>query len=111
MKKSFQREERLSRMILHIVMLKPKPGTTDEEIQVVLEHVKELQPKIPGLLEVRAGKNFENPDSQGYTHGFVMQFINEAHMKSYFVTPQPDHEAVGNELKRICSYVAFDIPY
>ena len=98
-------------MVLHIVMLKPTSGATDEEIQAALEHVKKLPSKIPGLLEVRRGKNIDNPDSQGYTHGFVMQFIDEAHMKSYFITPKPDHQAVGEELKRVCSYVAFDIPY
>jgi hypothetical protein len=98
-------------MVLHVVMLKPKPGAMDEAIQIVLEHVKELQPKIPGLLEVRTGKNLDNPDSQGYTHGFFMQFVDETHMKIYFDTPQPEHQAVGDELQRICSYIVFDISY
>ena len=28
-------------MVLHVVMYKPKPGTTHEEIEIALEHVKE----------------------------------------------------------------------
>lgn len=98
-------------MVFHIVMYKPKPGTTNEEIEMALEHVKALQPKIPGLLEVRTGANLENPDSYGHTHGFIMRFSDEAHMRSYFEIPDPDHQAVSEELHRICTYMAFDIPY
>lgn len=98
-------------MVLHIVMYKPKPGTMNKEIQIALGHVKELQPKIPGLLEVRIGKNLDNPDSYGHTHGFIMSFTDEAHMRAYFDSPDPDHEAVSEELHRICTYMAFDIPY
>jgi hypothetical protein len=98
-------------IVFHVVVLKPKPGTAIEEIQTVLQHVKELQPIIPGLLEVYVGRNLVNPDSDGYTHGFIMQFSDETHMRAYFDTPLPEHEAVGEELQRICGYMAFDIPY
>jgi stress responsive alpha/beta barrel protein len=98
-------------IVSHVVVLKPKPGTTIEEIQTVLEQVKELQPIISGLLEVRAGRNLANPDSHGHTHGFIMRFSDETHMRAYFDTPLPQHKAVGEELQRICSYMAFDIPY
>ena len=69
-------------MVLHVVMYKPKPGTTNQEIETALKHVKELQPKIPGLLEVRTGANLSNPDSYGHAYGFIMRFSDEAHMRT-----------------------------
>jgi hypothetical protein len=97
--------------VFHVVVLKPKPGIAIEEIQTALEHAKDLQPIIPGLLDVQVGSNLANPDRYGHTHSFIMQFSDETHMRAYFDTPLPEHEAVGEGLHRICSYMAFDIPY
>ena len=67
---------------------------------MAFHHVKGFQPKFPGLLEVRTGNNLDNPDSYGYTHGFIMQYIDETHMKAYFDTPDHDHQAVREDCKR-----------
>ncbi len=95
-------------MILHIVLLQPKPETTHEEMLVVLEQVKGLKDKIPGLLDVQAGEN-RHTAHQGYTYGFVMRFVDEDRLKAY--SPHPAHRAVSPELRRLCTYLLnFDLP-
>jgi len=87
-------------MITHIVLLQPKPETTSEELEAVLERVKALKGQIPGLLTVQAGAN-RHQANQGYTYGFVMQFESEEHLQAY--SPHPAHRAVSPELRRLCT--------
>ena len=95
-------------MITHIVLLRPKPETTQEELEAVLEQVRALKGKIPGLLAVQAGANRHNAH-QGYTYGFVMQFEDEEHLRAY--SPHPAHRAVSPELRRLCTALLnFDLP-
>lgn len=95
-------------MIIHIVLLQPKPETTPEQMEAVLEQVKDLKDKIPGLLEVQAGANRHNVH-QDYTYGFVMHFDNEEHLKAY--SPNPHHKAVSSQLRQLSSAILnFDIP-
>ena len=44
-------------MIIHTVLLDPKPEATQDEITTALEHVRDLQQVIPGILDVQAGEN------------------------------------------------------
>jgi hypothetical protein len=69
-------------MIAHLVLLQPKAETTSKEIATALEHVQALQRAIPGIVDVQTGKNMSN-FNQGYTHGFVMRFIDIEHLKAY----------------------------
>ena len=95
-------------MIIHAVFLQLKPETTSEEIQAAMEHVKALQQKIPGIIDIQAGEN-RNPNNQGYTYGFIMRFVDEAHLQAYF--PHPEHRVVGAELRRLSSSLMnFDLP-
>ena len=94
--------------MLHTLLVQPKPETTAEEMEMVLVQVRALQHKIPGITKIEAGKN-RNPNSYGYTYGFIMHFVDEAHFQAYF--PHPEHKAVGGELRRLCtSLLNFDIP-
>jgi antibiotic biosynthesis monooxygenase (ABM) superfamily enzyme len=95
-------------MILHVVLLQPKPETTREEIYAALEQIKALQQKVPGILDVQVGENLNSSNNKGYTYGFAMRFVDEAHLKAY--GPHPDHQIAGAELVRICqSIIDFDI--
>ena len=95
-------------MIIHAVFLQLKPETTSEEIQAAVERVKALQQKIPGIIDIQAGEN-RNPNNLGYTYGFIMRFVDEAHLQAYF--PHPEHRAVGAELRRLSSSLMnFDLP-
>src|SRR5450432_3583235 len=99
--------ERRGGMIIHTLLLQPKPETTDEDMQRVFEQVKALREKIPGIIDIQAGKN-ENLGNLGYTYGFVMRFVDESSLQAYF--PHPEHKAVSPELRRLStSLLNFDL--
>ncbi|HLZ56185.1 MAG TPA: Dabb family protein [Ktedonosporobacter sp.] len=87
-------------MITHILLLEPKPETTPEEMEAVLERVKALQEKIPGIVDVQTSPNL-NQYNHGFTYGFVMRFVDEDHLKAY--SPHPEHKAVSADLRRLCN--------
>ena len=94
-------------MLTHVVLLQPKPETTEEQITTAIDHVKALQEAISGILDVQAGKNRSN-QNQGYTYGFVMRFTDRERLKAY--TPHPAHQVVSEELQRICQKIIdFDV--
>lgn len=98
-------------MITHIVLLKPKGETTEQEIDAALEGIRKLQDSIPVILNVRVGKNLNgySEKNKGYTHGFTMRFANKDDLGVYAVSPI--HRAAGNELRRVCeSIIDFDLP-
>jgi hypothetical protein len=64
-------------MITHVVLLRPKTEVPEDQILSALDRVVRLQQTIPGIIAVQAGKNLSNVH-QGFTYGFVMQFVEEA---------------------------------
>jgi hypothetical protein len=95
-------------MIIHTVLLRPKPETSDEEIATVLAHVQDLQQTIPGILQVQVGPNLNSSNNHGYTYGFVMRFASKEHLRDY--APHPVHRLVSDELVRISqSIIDFDL--
>ena len=94
--------------MIHVLLLQPKPETTEEEMEAVLSKIEALQHKIPGITKIQAGKN-RNPNNHGHTYGFIMYFVDDEHFQAYF--PHPEHRAIGAELRRLCSRLLnFDIP-
>ena len=94
-------------MLSHIVLLQPKPETTEEQITIALDHMKALQKVISGIIDVQAGRNLSDYN-QGYTYGFVIRFIDSEHLKAY--APHPTHQVVSQELQYICqNIIDFDI--
>ncbi len=97
-------------MIAHVVLLQPKPDTSEAEMQAVLSHVCELQQKIAGIVEVHAGKNGNASNHKGYTYGFIMHFVDHVSLQAY--APHPDHQVVSAELVRLCSAILdFDLSF
>ncbi len=95
-------------MITHVVLLQPKPEATDKELAAVLERVKALQQVIPGIVALSVGKN-RSTYHRGFTHGIIMRFVDEAHLKAHH--PHPAHLAVVKELDRLCEQtIDFDLP-
>ena len=86
-------------MITHIVLLKPKPEVSEDQIASALEHIQALQQAIPGIINVQVGANLNGTNNQGYTHGFVMQFASTEIFKGY--APHPAHQPVSQELRQI----------
>ena len=88
-------------MIQHIVLLKLKAGTTDEQKQALLEGLIALQRenKIAGIKSVSGGDN-NSPEGKthGFDWGFVMTFVDGAARDAYL--PHPEHVALGQMLLR-----------
>ncbi len=87
-------------MLTHIVLLQPRPDTSLDQIQTVLEQVKELQQIIPGVLDVQVGKN-QSEQQQGYSYGMIIRFENNDQLQTYLT--HPAHQAVAKEIMRVCS--------
>ena len=79
--------------VKHIALMKFKEGTTDEQIQQVLDQLMDLSEAVPGVEDYVAGAN-NSPESlnKGYTHGFVMTFTDAAARDAYL--PHDEHERV-----------------
>lgn len=95
-------------MIFHIVLFDFKPEITQNEIDAALEHVRQLQGKIPGITYVHAGASITR--NKSFSYGFVMSFADEIAWRSY--ASHPEHQPVSQELQRVCSRIIdFDLPY
>ena len=95
-------------MITHIVLLQPKAATTEQQLATFLDHVRDLQKLVPGIISISTGKN-HSPYHSAYTHGIIMRFIDEAHLQAHH--PHPAHVAVVEELDRLCeTSLDFDMP-
>jgi hypothetical protein len=86
-------------MIVHILLLQPKPETTEEAMKAVLEQGKALQHSIPGITAIHAEIN-SNPNNKGYSYGLILHFVDTAHFQAYF--PHPAHKAVSSQLRALC---------
>jgi Stress responsive A/B Barrel Domain len=77
--------------VKHIVLLKFKEGTAEEQIAKFFEDVLDLSETVPGIDDYVSGTNC-SPEgrSQGLTHGFIMTFSDVAARDAYIV--HPEHE-------------------
>jgi len=73
-------------MVIHTFAFRWKPGVTEEQRQRVVDAIRGLQGRIPGLVETWVGVNF-SPRSQGYEMGGVMQFADRAALEAYVGHP------------------------
>ncbi len=80
-------------MILHVVLLRPRPGIASAAIDDLNAAVAGLRDKIAGIRSVSWGDNV-SPEGlgRGYRHGFVVTFEDAAARDAYL--PHPDHLAV-----------------
>jgi hypothetical protein len=77
--------------VKHIVLLKFKSGTSDEQIGKFFDDVLDLSETVPGIDDYVSGVNC-SPEgrSQDMTHGFIMTFTDVAARDAYIV--HPEHE-------------------
>ncbi len=80
----------MPKTVIHVVTVKWKPEATPQQRQKALEGVKEMAEKIPGIKNIWLktlrvqGTSMENP----YDAAFVIEFENEAAIKTYETHPQ-----------------------
>jgi hypothetical protein len=81
--------------VIHVVTVKWKQGTTEEQIKKAVGGVEAAAKLFPGMTRIwlrplnvqgqPIGKC--DPEATGATHAFVMEFENEAALKSYANSP------------------------
>ena|ERR1700678_2812002 len=77
--------------VKHIVLLKFKEGTAEEQIGKFFEDLLDLSETVPGIVDYVSGTNCSpEGSSQGMTHGFIMTFSDVAARDAYIV--HPEHE-------------------
>jgi len=69
-------------MVIHTFAFRWKPGVTADQKQKVIAAIRDLQGRIPGLVETWVGENI-SPRSQGYELGGVMKFDNRMSLEAY----------------------------
>ena len=84
-------------MIRHVVLFKFRSDVSADERAEIFAGLAALQGQIGGLLRVDFGSNV-SPEgrSQGFDHGFTMDFADAAARDLYL--PHPAHRAAGSRL-------------
>ena len=80
-------------MIVHMVLLRVKKSVPKAKVTRVMESIGALKEVIPGIASYSWGP-YSSPEgmNKGFTHGFVMTFVDEAARDAYL--PHPEHEKV-----------------
>ena len=92
-------------MVIHTFAFRRKPGVTEEQHQRVIDAIRNLQGRIPGLEETWVGLNF-SPRSQGYALGGVMKFAHRAALEAY--SGHPVHQELLSWLMPLIEPVEVD---
>jgi hypothetical protein len=74
-------------VIQHIVLMKVKPGTTDEQIEAAFEAGSELPDEIPGLQKLTYGRDRAEP-AHGFSLASVVQLADEEALEAYLNHPK-----------------------
>jgi len=94
--------------VKHIVLLKFKEGTAEEQINKFFEDILDLSETVAGIDDYVSGNNCSvEGANQGMTHGFIMTFANIAARDAYVV--HPEHERFkANMLPLLDGFLVFD---
>jgi len=84
-------------LLRHVVLLKFKDGTTDEQIGQIERAFCALPEKIDAIYDFEWGTDVSVENrQQGFTHCFLVTFLSEEDRASYL--PHPAHKAFGELL-------------
>lgn len=78
-------------MVEHIVLIKLKPDVTAQRKQELIEALRGLKGRTPGMVDLSAGETFTDRHN-GYTVGLVVRFEDKASLEAY--GPHPAHVPV-----------------
>lgn len=95
-------------MILHIVLVEPKPDLTPDAVQAFLRALETAAREIPMISDVRAGHianlglGYEDRSEDGrYSHAAVFTFPSVEALKAYLV--HPAHDALGAQFWQVAA--------
>jgi hypothetical protein len=79
--------------VKHIVLVKFKDGTSEEQITQLFDELLDSTEVIPGIEDYVSGAH-SSPENlnHGYTHGFIMTFADASARDSFL--PHPENERV-----------------
>ncbi|KAK3834972.1 MAG: stress responsive A/B barrel domain-containing protein [Linnemannia gamsii] len=93
--------------IQHIVLLRFKPETTEQDREKILKAIAGLKDEVPEIESVQLGVN-KNALSKGFTHGLTMTFKSEEDLDIYDKS-QPHVDLLNNLLRpRLEDLLIFD---
>ena len=85
-------------MVRHVLLLQPRSDTTPQAIDACRVALTALVGRIPGLIDCRWGENLAPAERQGgFTHGFSMDFVDQASLEAY--GPHPEHRPVASVVR------------
>jgi hypothetical protein len=73
-------------MIQHIVLVKWKQGTTEEQILEAFGDARRLLEQIPSVRNLTIGRNRADAD-HGFTHALIVNLADEDDLRSYLEHP------------------------
>jgi hypothetical protein len=94
--------------VKHIALFKFKPEVSEDQIDGIFEQILDATETIPGVEDYVSGPN-NSPEglNQGYTHGFVMTFVDSAARDGYLT--HAEHEKIKQLLAaNVDGVLAFD---
>jgi len=92
----------MSKRVEHQVWFKFKPGISDERIEHHAKGLAALKGKIPGILEIKVGRNFTDR-APGFGLGLSVTLESKDALEVY--GPHPEHKAVAGPLRADCDDV------
>ena len=81
--------------VIHTVLLKFIPNTSDEQIDKLTAGIVKLKNTIPGIEMISYGKNFSDRSS-GFTHAVILTFRDVAALETFYA--HPEHKKLINDL-------------
>lgn len=96
--------------IKHIVLLAFKPSLSKKDIENIMLTLGALKKDIPQMMSFSWGEN-NSPENlhQGYSHGFIMEFKNDADRQIYL--DHPLHEIAKEKLIAALAHSALVFDY
>ena len=74
-------------MVEHLVMFKFVDGTDETQLEAVTEGLRSLRTKVPGILELTAGRNFTQR-ARGYHLGLLVRLRDREALAGYGTHPE-----------------------
>ncbi|PLT35100.1 Dabb family protein [Bacillus sp. V5-8f] len=85
-------------MVEHIVLIKFSEEPTEQQMDEMITKTLSLKDRIPGILDIRQGKNFSNRN-QGFHVGLTVRFEDRQALENY--GPHPAHQELVSSLKEM----------
>jgi hypothetical protein len=92
-------------MIRHILILQQRASSTQADFDACRAGLGGLVGVVPGLIDFHWGANIAPEDRRaGYTHGFTMDFVDQASLDAY--GPHPKHVVAAAKVREVFERVA-----